>query len=353
MQNITLDIIKSIDSQNMYQLLKDYWIHIENAINAAQKSKAVFDAPATDIVILGIGGSAISGELLRSYIKKLNFKKEVRIRIIRGNEIPDNIDMNTCVFVSSYSGNTEETLSALEIVKKKTKNLIAITSGGKLEEMFVSQKLPILKLPGGMMPRCSLAYSFFHLIYVLVRQNIIEDSFIYGAVQELLARKNNEDFDFSHIDNNNIAIDIAKKFTNKIPIIYSSELMQAVNLRWRAQIQENANSISFGNIFPEANHNEINGWNYPKDLLDRFYFLFLLEKEDNLTAQRSMELARTILEEENIATMELEGNGKHFLTRMFDLICISDWTSFYLAIIYDVDPTTIPTITKLKALASR
>ncbi len=353
MQNITSNIIKTVDSQDMYKLLTDYYLHLENAINAAQKSEAIFENPSTDIIVLGIGGSAISGELLKSYISSLKLSKEVRIRIIRGNDVPEDINSNTCVFVSSYSGNTEETLSALDIVSKKTKNLIAITSGGKLEELFVSKKMPILKLPKGMMPRCSLAYSFFHLLYVLLRQNTIAEKEVVGAVQELLARRNNKDFDFSFLGDDNVAIDIAGKIAGKIPIIYSSELLYAVNLRWRAQIQENANSIAFGNIFPEANHNEINGWNFPEDLLNKFYVIFLNERQDNLTAKKSMELAATVLEDERIPILEIDGNGKYLLTRMFDLICISDWVSFYLAIMYDVDPTTIPTITKLKAIAGQ
>ncbi len=355
MKNLNLEIIQEVDKQNMYQLLKDYWLHIEKAINNAKRSTAIFSVEQIkSIIILGIGGSAISGEILRNYLYRFSSTANINVKIIRGNDIPDIVDSNTCVFVSSYSGNTDETLTALDIVKNKTKNLIAITSGGKLEELFNKENLPVLKLPEGMMPRCSLMYSFFHLLYVLLRHNILNyKDDIEPAINSLINRKNDSIFDYSKLTEDNIAINIAKKFFNNIPVIYSSDRFEAVNLRWRAQIQENANSMAFGNILPEANHNEINGWSMPSDILKRFIVLFLKDYKDVEILKNAMKLSNTILENNKIASIELYCKGNEILTKIFDFICIGDWVSFYLAILNNVDPTPIPNIMNLKAMMKK
>ncbi|MBQ6269561.1 MAG: bifunctional phosphoglucose/phosphomannose isomerase [Bacteroidetes bacterium] len=354
MENINLEAIKNVDTDNMYQLLKDYWLHLEKAVNNAKENNAVFPInKPTDFVILGIGGSAISGEILKNLLVNNKSTANISVKVIRGNDIPDIINENTCVFASSYSGNTDETLTALNIVKKKTKNIIAVTSGGKLEAMFKEENMPILYLPKGMMPRCSLVYSFFHLLYVLVRHNILDGNAVSKTVEELINRKNDPRFDYSVISDDNIAINIAKRFYNKIPVVYSSNRLEAPNLRWRAQIQENANAAAFGNLFPEANHNEINGWSVPKDLINRFVVLFLKDNSDLDLIKNAMKLADSVIKNNGIDTLELKANGEDDLVKFFDLICIGDWVSFYLAVMNGVDPTPIPNIMNLKAMMAK
>jgi len=356
MNKLTKELINSIDSQNMYQLLKDYWKHTSTAIESARKSTAKYSSKKniTEIVILGIGGSAISGELIKSYLAVAAPEKNIKVVIVRGNEVLHNITDETCIIASSYSGNTWETLDALDICMQKTKNIIGITSGGKLKKICDSNNFPVLDLPTGMMPRCAIMYSFFQLLYLFKREGILDTLAVEPAVEEILSRVDSEQFDYSNLAENNIAMHISNKLYNKLPIVYSSAYRtDAVNLRLRAQIQENADMFAFGGFIPEACHNEINGWTYPEDLVNRFVVIFIKDKEDHEEITKTMDVYINLLTDKRVEVIELEGSGENLLARLFDLICICDWISFFLAITNGTDPTPIPEIIKLKSIVGK
>ena len=352
MKNLCIEEIKKYDASDMFALLSDYSNHIETAIKQAQNSNVVFDEKQPDeILILGIGGSAMSGELLSSYLRNVVKTKYPKISLNRDWDIPQNISKKTWVFVCSYSGNTEETLAAFDKIQKQTDNIIAITSGGKLEEICNKKGYQILKMPTGMMPRCAMFYSFFHLLFTMVRHKIISDDVEFSqAVNALLSDNFRKSLDYSVLENKNFAIEIAKKLKDKTPLIYSTQpRLEAVNLRWRGQIQENANQMCFGNFVPELNHNEINGWVFPIDLLERFVVIAIKDIDDSKNLRDSLDNTVKLLREKNITVIEIMANEKNLLERLVRLICLADWVSFYLAIFNKVDPTPIPEIAKLKA----
>jgi glucose/mannose-6-phosphate isomerase len=257
-ENFCIDDIKKNDSADMYSLLSDYWVHIEAAIKQSiDSSEVAFEEKnADEILILGIGGSAMSGELLVSYLKYIVKVQCPRITLNRDWDISPNINITkkTWVFVCSYSGNTEETLSAFAQAQKYTDNIIAITSGGKLEKICNEKGYQVLKIPPKMMPRCAMFYSFFHLLFTMVRHNIIKDDDYVEfshSIDVLHSDEFRKSLDYSVLDNQNLAIGIAKQLKDKIPVIYTTQSrLEAVNLRWRAQIQENSNQMCFGNFFP-------------------------------------------------------------------------------------------------------
>jgi len=367
---MNLTEIKRIDTENMFELLSNYWNDLKVAVNNAKQSNAIFNIQnkknnlsncQIEILILGIGGSAMSGELLRSYLKYLIGTQKIKFNLVRGWDIPDDINENTCVFVCSYSGNTDETLIALDTVEKFTKNIIGITSGGKLAAKCKQNNYPILEIPQGMMPRCAMSYSFFHLLFTLIRQGLIPENAIQelnNSIDEICSEERKGFFDFSDIaDNTNVnntnknnqAIELAKLMFDKIPIIYTGQArMEAVNLRWKAQIQENANQICFGNFFPELNHNEINGWMFPTSQLNKFIFIAITDKNDSEKLNNSIKKSMNLLEEMGMEVRNISTEAKYLLTRIYQLICLADWLSFYLAILNNVSPTPIPIIAKLK-----
>ncbi|MPM82659.1 hypothetical protein SDC9_129721 [bioreactor metagenome] len=192
-------------------------------------------------------------------------------------------------------------------------------------------------------------YSFFHLIFVLSRQNIINSKDFSDAIDVIVANRYETKLDYSTINNNNLTIAIAKLITNKIPLIYSNQgNLEAVNLRWRAQIQENSNQMCFGNYYPELNHNEINGWSLPAELIDKFVVIAIKDEADSAELNETLTNSLELLKESNRNVIELTVEGEFLLDRMVKLICIADWVSFYLAIFNSVDPTPIPEIAKLK-----
>jgi glucose/mannose-6-phosphate isomerase len=352
--------IKKYDKSDMYSLLSDYWQHLEAAIKNASNSKTIFKENEPDeILILGIGGSAMGGELLSSYLKNTVQTKYPKINLNRDWNIPQNITKKTCVFVCSYSGNTEETLSAFNKIKKHTDNIIAVTSGGELEKICNQNGYQVLKMPTGMMPRCAMFYSFFHLLFTVVRHKIIkENDFVEfeKSINNLLSENFNKIISqYSKLENENKIIELASQLQNKIPLIYSTQpRLEAVNFRWRGQIQENANQMCFGNFVPELNHNEINGWVFPNDLIDRFVVIAIRDKDDSKELHNCLDNTVELLREKNITVREIfavERNG--LLERLVELICMADWTSFYLAIYNKVDPTPIPEIAKLKELKEK
>lgn len=345
--NLTTKKIAAIDTDDMYTLLKDYGKNIVTAIKLAKKNKSKFGVRPTDIVVLGIGGSAQSGALLASILKYVPTKKYASIRVVRGTEIPKDLTSKTCVFCCSYSGNTEETLLALKEVERTTKNVIVVTSGGKLQKIAEEKKYPILSMPQGMMPRCAMWYSFFHLYFQLLRNGILHKRNL-DVLNTFSKKAFHLSLDYSALSNENIALKIAQYINGKIPVIYTAQLsLEAVNLRWKAQFQENANYMCFGNFFPELNHNEINGWMLP-NMLDKFVIIAMREQEDGEYINNMLQHSLKTLENNGRTYLELIVEGESLLERIVRRICIADWVSFYLAIINEVNPTPIPMIQNLK-----
>jgi glucose/mannose-6-phosphate isomerase len=235
-QDLSIEKIKKIDEDNLYSLLTDYHLHIKTAINNAiaaidkhQKTKI------SKIVILGIGGSAMSGELLRAYLKYFNNENKIDIVICRGTEIPDDVSQDTIVFCCSYSGNTFETLQALEKIKELTDKIFVVTSGGKLKDIAEKYDYRILLMSTGMMPRCAVFYSFFHLLYSVLNHDLISintKSIIEEQVKSLIEDEFADSLNYSSISNQNISIILARMCQNRVPVIYSAaERLEAVNLR--------------------------------------------------------------------------------------------------------------------------
>lgn len=344
-----------IDKTNMHKILYDFSEQILHAIEIIEKTQFQLDSKINKFIILGMGGSAIGGDLLRSYLKELDGVRHIQIIVNRNYEIPDFIDQSWCAIASSYSGGTEETISAYEQVKFKTNNIIVIASGGELEKLANNDGYPIIKIPKGFMPRCALGYSFFCLLKFFVKSGVFgETNNIDKDIKSVVEILNEKRILYSNISENNLAYELARKIKGKIPIIYSNDrILDVVNLRWRAQIQENAKNLAFGAFLPEMNHNEINSWQYPEHLMKNFIILLLKDKNDHPQIKRRFAAIREIFNEIGIEVIELESTCDNLLARQFDLIYLGDWVSYWLAILNGIDPTPIPLISKLKEILSK
>ncbi|MFN3196263.1 MAG: bifunctional phosphoglucose/phosphomannose isomerase [Chlorobiota bacterium] len=342
---VTKDRIKQLDEDGMYDILTEFYHQIETGLNAGQAiDKKQYDYD--NIVFCGIGGSAISGDILSSYLDSIGYNKQVYVN--REYTLPNWANENTLVLVSSYSGNTEETLSAYEEATKITKNIICYTTGGKLGELAESRQHQVINLRKGMMPRCGLAMSFIAVLSSLVHLDIIPsnlDESIEQAIKDTYANLKNNSKTLSNINSNN-AITLAKKLHKKKTVIYAGKLMYPVAKRWAGQIQENAKSHAYFNQIPEMNHNEINSWDYEANNKD-LCIVLLKDKAEHPRVQKRMRIF-TELVNQRATTFGFSSDGRYVLTRMFELIYFGDWVSYYLSIIRGVDPTPIPTITILK-----
>ena len=334
-----------VDKSGMYDLIKSFPGQAAEAIDIGKRTNLkLAAAKIRNVVITGLGGSAIGGDILRSY-----GAGQVKIPIIvnRSYTLPEFVDKNTLVVVSSYSGGTEETISAYAMARKKGAQIFVITSGGKIGETATKSRHNSIKIPGGLPPRAALGYSFFTMLIAFQKIGIIKSKTAeLKETLELLRRLSTE---YSDYEKNPQPLSLAERLINVLPIVYAAiERFDAVSLRWRGQMSENAKTVAYGNLFPEMNHNEIVGYFTLKDILSRFFPIFLRDEKDHPRVKTRFELVKEIIRPYCSEVVEINSQGKSLLARMFSLIHFGDWVSFYLAVKKGVDPTPVSNIDLLK-----
>ena len=334
------------DKSNMRKTLFDFSTQVEEAVQIGMRARIAIDGSAIrNIVVTGLGGSAIGGDLLRSYLIG-----DLRIPFIvnRHYFLPEFVDERTLVIVSSYSGSTEETIAAHLDARKRRAKVLCISSGGETSRLANKFKQPLITIPKGYPPRAALGYSFFPLLIALQRMKLIKprDSDIRETMT-LLKRK--AKVYSSLVPEKNLALHTARQLYGKLPVVYSSaDRFDVVNLRWRGQLGENSKVLSFGNVLPEMNHNELVGWRVLQRQMQDIAVLFLHDKGDNERVKIRMDVTKGIVSEFASRIIDLHSEGKSLLARMFSLIYLGDWTSYYLAILNGIDPTPVKVIDYLK-----
>jgi glucose/mannose-6-phosphate isomerase len=350
-RQLTEDVIRKHDASNMRETIGAMPEHLRDGLTRASAGllNADLKREYTNIILGGLGGSAIGGDLVRSY---LGNELAVPFEVVRGYDLPVSVTAETLVIISSYSGNTEESLSLYEQAIERGLKPVCITAGGKLLDEARARKLTAIILPQGFQPRAALAYSFVSVLMVMQSAGFTtgEEARVEQAANlcaDLAAK-------YQGLGESNEALTLARALVHSVPVIYSaSDVLGSINVRWRGQLQENAKHFAFGNVLPEMNHNEINGWQYPQDQLKHFTAVMLRSKEDeHPRVQKRFEVLTDILHDKGINVLSAEAQGSDRLSRMFSLIVLGDWVSFYLAMLTEVDPTPIPSIDRLKAALS-
>ena len=316
-----------IDSSNMLKVIDEFPIQCKTSLGLA-KGMAV-SGKINRIIVAGMGGSAVGGDLLRLYMHD----SKIPVMTIRDYKLPNFVDENTLVFAVSYSGNTEETLSAYEDAVRKKAKIIAVTSGGMLRE----KASKCVKIPSGLQPRAALGYLFFPMLGVLVNSGIVkENQNEINEMIDLLSKK--EEF-------RAFGEKLAKKIGNKTPLIYASEQFSAVAYRWKTQFNENSKIAAFTHVFSELNHNEIVG--YQTMSKDKFMSIFIRDNSDHERIQKRMAITKEIISQK-IDVEEIYTKGTHLLSRLFSALYYADYASYYLAMQNKIDPTPVHVIENLK-----
>lgn len=338
--------IRRYDTLDMRKLLTGFPAQIADAVRLGKNASVPYKSSGiNNIVVTGLGGSAIGGDLLRSYVAE---ELKIPFAVNRHYFLPEYVDKKSFVIVSSYSGNTEETLAAHTEAAKRKAQVFCISSNGETERMAAKFKQPFLKIPKGFPPRAALGYSFFVPLMVLSKMKLIAGR--DKDVRETMTLLQKKAKLYSSVDNkNNTALHIAKQLYGKLPVIYSSaDRFDIVNVRWRGQLAENAKVLAFGHVLPEMNHNELVGWKVLKRHMNDMAVVFLRDKEDHERVQLRMEITKNITGEFAGTLIETASEGKSLLARMFSLVYLGDWVSYYLAIMNGVDPTPVKVIDYLK-----
>lgn len=343
----TPESLRTIDSNTMHEQIASMGNHLLDARSRAMHGLQHLNArtPAS-IILAGVGGSAIGGDLVRSYLFD---GLQVPLVINRGYRLPSFASKDSLVIASSYSGNTEETLAQLEEAARKGIPVVSFTTGGELGKRS-SQVQATVELPPGFQPRVALGYSFIPVLTLLEKIGLAEDQSMAIERTAVLLQQLAERYGTSDMTEQNIAYNLGMSLLHHVPVIYTSgEVFDSVGLRWRGQMQENAKHVAFGNMLPEMNHNEISGWAHPADAIKYFNAIFLRSQQDeHPRITKRFEIVKELLQSKSVSVTEFKAEGETRLERMFSLISLGDWTSFYLAIIAGVDPTPIPAIDQLK-----
>lgn len=292
------------------------------------------------VCICGMGGSALPANLLSMILEE--YKLKLPLIIQRDYFLPSQVDKDTLIVLISYSGNTEETISCLKDALSKKLEIVIITSNGKLENFAKKYSIFYALIPKGLPPRMALGYQFSALLGILVNCHLLPKSLI-DKINDLEKRIDPKKFQKE-------GKKLAQKLFLKIPIIYASNRLKHLARIWKIKFNENTKIPAFWNFFPELNHNEMVGFENLKEKMKncQFFLLILEDKDDYPKNKKRMRLTLEILKKHGIEGEILKLKGKDFLERIFASIILSDWTSFYLAKHYGVDPVLVKMVEEFK-----
>lgn len=335
-----------IDPQDMFGAIYRFADQIQEAIGIGEQINLQNDYSACEnIIVAGMGGSAIGGDVVKTIV---NQELKIPFYVIRNYTLPNWVNEKTLVICSSYSGNTEESLSAYEDALKKGAMICGISTGGQLSEKIKSKGFDLITIPGGLQPRAALAYSFVPMLYLLKKIGLISNSLINDLSNSIISLENKRDVS-SVGDASNPIFKMAKDIYGMIPIIYGiTDTTGVVALRWKGQLCENSKMLAYHNEIPEMNHNEIVGWGNNPDLLSELSVIWLKDKNDNERVRARQDITKTLLNDINIMQHEVSAEGENNVERLLDLINYGDWLSYWCAILHNTDPSPVEKINKLK-----
>jgi len=323
-------------------------------LEAAWRLSRELDLPerhrsATTAVVLGMGGSAVAGDLVRAI-----FSDRLRVPLfsVRDYELPAWVGQDTLVIASSHSGATEETIAALGTALERRCPVAVITTGGAIGEVAKQVDLPRLIYANAAPPRASLGYGLGLLAGLLERAGMLElaDSEVEEAVAG--AREVASSCAADVPAASNLAKQLAWSVLDRLPVIEGSGFLAAVARRWKTQINENANSAAASEELPEATHNTVVGYEQPEALRDHQYVIFLASPADSPRNRERARLSSELLNVSGIDHRRVTFEGSSRFAQACAAISLGDYVSFYLALLYGVDPSLTDSLTLIKTSMS-
>ena len=343
-------MFKKFDKENMFESIWSFSENIKDALKIGDsiELKNKYDN-IQNIVIAGMGGSAIGGDVV-SVLESSNIN--IPYAVCRDYSIPKWVNKNSLVICSSYSGNTEETLSAFYQSLDRGANICGITTGGTLLEKLKEYKKDYITIPSGLQPRAALAYSFIPIIKLLEKSSIFKSDINLWIRSAIKTLEKNRDI-YSLESDDNPVYRLAYRIYKKIPIIYSDNSTMRINaIRLKGQINENSKMLAYCNEIPELNHNEIVGWQNNSEIFKDLCVIWLEDSHDNKRNKIRKQITESILNDIEIEQYSIQMDGDTFQERFLNMIHYGDWLSFWCAIFHKTDPSPVDKIVKLKNILS-
>jgi glucose/mannose-6-phosphate isomerase len=294
-----------------------------------------------NFIAVGMGGSHLSADILNSYDPSFN------ILVYKNYGLPnlsEEILKQSLIILNSYSGDTEEVIDSFYLALEKKLKMVSITYNGKLLGLSKEHNIPSIKLPDPkIQPRLALGFHTKALLKIFNKEKELKE------ISELVYLLKPEEFEEK-------GRELAKRVKDKIPIIYASEKNQAIAYIWKIKFNETSKIPAFYNVFPELNHNEMTGFDVKettKNFSQNFIFLILFDEEDHPKIQKRMTILKNLYEERNLKIEILKFEGQNRFHKIFSSLVLADWTSYYLAKEYGVEPEEVPMVEEFKKLMEK
>lgn len=348
LNKIEPEFLKTADPSDMYGVICSMPRQAREALEIVDKTAISLAVNSCrSLVICGMGGSAIAGDIISAYGQD---KMAMPVWVQRNYGLPGWAGPDDLAVISSYSGDTEESLSAYHQAHKQGLRILGITSGGMLKSLCQQNKNPCLIIPGGLPPRGALGYSFFGLWGMLTKLALIKANRSEAVEAISLLETMAADFALENPAPKNQAKELAQKLQSHLPVVYSSvDSLWPVARRWTNQINENSKMLSYCAFFPELCHNEIVGWQELPQVRRSTKIVMLSDREDHGSNSLRAGIISDILKTEAAEILTAKTRGESLLARMFSLVFLGDMASYYLALLNQADPTPVERIKFLKS----
>lgn len=320
----------------MRSLVEGFSRQLQEALTIAESATLTKKHNIQNIVITGLGGSGISGTILSELIQ---YECSIPVIVNKDYFLPEFINAQSLIIISSYSGSTEETLSAMQQAIDKKAQVICVTSGGKIKEIAATHHYDTITIPGGHPPRSCIGYSLVQLFKIIQFNGFVKTDLLQQVKDSIALLDIEEEFI------KNEAKTIAKQLLGKIPVMYSLGSCEGTVVRFRQQINENSKMLCWHHTFPEMNHNELVGWTEKNENLAVITFHTSFDYERTV---KRYEICKPLFKKYSSSVSDIYAKGTSKLEQYFYLIHIGDWISVDLADLKNIDATEVDVITNLK-----
>lgn len=327
---------------DMHTLVESFPAQLEEALRigkSADLKKAQDEI--RNVYISGLGGSGIGGTIISEWAYG---HCKVPVTVGKGYFIPESVNRNTLVIISSYSGNTEETYACMEQAIERHAHIVCVTSGGKVAELAKSRNIDHILIPGGMPPRSCLGYSLTQLVFIFVKYGLLPPSFIEGLEASANLLKGEQKAIREQ------ATEIASTLHGRMPVVYCTTNFEGVAVRFRQQLNENSKVLCWHHVIPEMNHNELVGWAGGSEEI-----AVVLFRDPDEYDRNNMRIAinKDIITRYTPHFLEITAKGKSIVEKSIYLIHLGDWASVALASLRGVDAVEVNVINFLKGELSK